>query len=664
MICLCIGITQGYSQEQFPDDSLDAWEYLQIEKLLESAIDDEDNSSIDEELTLLEENPIDINSASKEEMQRIPYITSILASRIIERRKNVPFIDKDELKYIDGISPDLLSLIRKYIIIGQHKEMCIEGSYLSRMITTIEQMKGTKSGTYSGGQAKILNRIRLSCKNENKTNELYISNIETGMITEKDPGERSMTDFVAGFIEVSMQPFSTRLIAGNYQIEEAEGLMFGPAVAYSKGSEIIAPVRKNGPGIRPYLSSDENRYYQGLALSIEYKSIRTQMFYSDKKANATLDDDGNILSLDRSGLFRTADEMKKKNASRERLFGGRMELRPAEGLRIGGTGYYSVLDNPIMVNDRQNRVSDLWMTGMDISYNNANMDLFTEFSADIYSRLAGIIGFIYEPDTKMALTINYRNYPSDFVSIHGNAFGESTAQVENENGMYFGIKLNPLKNIFLTMYYDQFKHPANTFLLPTPSCGNDFLALAEIHLTRKFDISLRFKQKSISSTYYDRDYLDRTIKSVVPRLQQNYRLSFDFASSSSVRLINRIEWLKVCYHEKGPMEKGLLLSQSIRFKIFKFLNVRARITEFQTDSYDARIYEYEEDLPGAGSNRPLYGSGMRLYLIAGYNISKKLSFTAKYSQIVKEGVRSLGSGLAEITGSSQNTVGAQIEVRF
>ena len=35
------------------------------------------------------------------------------------------------------------------------------------------------------------------------------------------------------------------------------------------------------------------------------------------------------------------------------------------------------------------------------------------------------------------------------------------------------------------------------------------------------------------------------------------------------------------------------------------------LSRFFTQSYDARIYEYERDLPGSVSIRPLYGNGWR-----------------------------------------------------
>jgi hypothetical protein len=85
---------------------------------------------------------------------------------------------------------------------------------------------------------------------------------------------------------------------------------------------------------------------------------------------------------------------------------------------------------------------------------------------------------------------------------------------------------------------------------------------------------------------------------------------------------------------------------------------------FETDSYDSRIYEYEDDLPHAFSNPPLYGRGVRWYLILRYEIFSKVSLATKYSQTIKEGVTTIGSGLDEIEGNTQSLLSMQLDVRF
>ena len=52
---------------------------------------------------------------------------------------------------------------------------------------------------------------------------------------------------------------------------------------------------------------------------------------------------------------------------------------------------------------------------------------------------------------------------------------------------------------------------------------------------------------------------------------------------------------------------------------------------FRTDSYDSRLYEYENDLPGLMKNVGLYGKGVRWYALAKGRVLGKVHLSLKYS---------------------------------
>ena len=59
---------------------------------------------------------LNINSATVEELAKIPGITQELAEKIIEvRDENGEFVDMDELLDIDGIDTTLLRQLKKYL---------------------------------------------------------------------------------------------------------------------------------------------------------------------------------------------------------------------------------------------------------------------------------------------------------------------------------------------------------------------------------------------------------------------------------------------------------------------------------------------------------------------------------------------------------------------
>ena len=654
------------AQELSSADTSDLWEDNQWEKILETAIEADENSTAAEETILLEDNPLNLNTASAEELHRIPSISNLIASRIIERRKHARFTSVDELLEIEGVTPESLSFIRRFVRIGKRNESSdIDASFLSRTSTEIEERQGFINGAYPGSPIKELNRFHLSFGNHKSFLSSIVSDMEIGVLIKKDPGELNLANFSTYFTSFSVPSLATRFIVGDYQMEDAEGLIFWRSSAFGKGSDVIAPTRKNGGGIHSYLSSDENSFFRGISASFGTDKVKIEVLYSNKTLNATIDSLGYISAIDKSGLFRTESEQRKRNSSRETLIGCRAITFLFNGLKIGGTYYRTQLANPLVLNGKNGEnASELWMRGMDVSFTTRTVDVFSEFALDYTNALAAIAGITYEPDAALALTIVVRNYPPAFQSIHGNAFGELSGQVQNENGVYVGIRSQPISWLSLSTYYDQFEHPQPTYLLPAPSHGNDFLALAECKLTEQYEISFRFKRKDLPSVIYENDLYGRLINGTISRIQQNYRLTGEFISSPSLHLSSRVEWVNVNYGGIQNAEKGVLMSQAIKWNKFSPLTIQTRLAVFETDSYDSSIYEFEDEVPGAYSNPALYGRGMRWYFILRYQIFSKTCIAVKYAQTVKDGVKSIGTGLDEISGDSQSIMSMQVEVRF
>jgi len=642
------------------------WEDTQWEKILETALQADENSSAAEETIQLEDNPLNLNTASAEELHRIPALSNLLVARILDRRTHERFTSIDELLAIDGMTPELLSFIRKFVRIGRvMKQSTMNASFLTRISKDVEERQGFLNGAYPGSPFKVLNRFHCSLDERNSYLSSIVSEMEVGVLTKKDPGERTLTNFSTYFAGFSVPSLAARFIMGDYQIENAEGLIFWRASAFGKGSDVIAPARKNGGGIHPFLSSDENSFFRGISASIGFDSWQVQILYSSKPLNATIDSFGSITALDRSGLFRTESEQRKQSSSRESLVGCRAFTSFLKGLKMGCTWYRTRFANPFLLpGTNGERASELWMEGMDVSFTNRNVDMFSEIAVDRAHAIAALAGLSYEPASALTLTLVARNYPPAFQSIHGNAFGELSGQVQNENGVYIGIRAQPIPGLCISTYYDQFEHPLPTYLLPAPSLGNDFLVAAEWKLTEHTGITFRFKRKDLPSAVDEYDLYGRSMKGIISHIQHSYRLTGEFTSSPSLRLTSRVEWVNTNYGGMQHAEQGVLMSQAMKWNYFSLLTIQARFAVFETDSYESSIYEFEDEVPGAYSNPALYGRGMRWYCILRYQIFSKMYIAAKFVQTVKDGIRSTGAGNDEISGDSQSVLSAQVEVRF
>jgi competence protein ComEA len=63
--------------------------------------------------------PIDINRATAEELQRLPRIGPAMAQRILEERQKAPFRSVEELRRVRGIGPKTLEALRPHVLVRE-----------------------------------------------------------------------------------------------------------------------------------------------------------------------------------------------------------------------------------------------------------------------------------------------------------------------------------------------------------------------------------------------------------------------------------------------------------------------------------------------------------------------------------------------------------------
>jgi hypothetical protein len=110
----------------------------------------------------------------------------------------------------------------------------------------------------------------------------------------------------------------------------------------------------------------------------------------------------------------------------------------------------------------------------------------------------------------------------------------------------------------------------------------------------------------------------REKKTIVNRNQMNIRTGFIYQLKNNFRFRSRFEYVNVEYKNFSGNNKGYLFYSDIRFIPLKKMTFDTRFIFFNTDSYDSRIYEFENDIQGVMSNVPLYGEGRRWYVVLKY----------------------------------------------
>jgi len=167
-------------------------------QLIEDASEDIEDGQFYEIIEQLISNPIDINTATNFDLLKIPFLTPADANSIIrERKKRKGFKSLEELKLIKDLHPDLITILKPFIILSKveerempQKQKLFGIQFRTRFITDLQDRAGFSENKFYGNKIKSYNRIKAN-----------YTNFRLGLLTEKDPGENSYYDHFTGFIE-------------------------------------------------------------------------------------------------------------------------------------------------------------------------------------------------------------------------------------------------------------------------------------------------------------------------------------------------------------------------------------------------------------------------------------------------------------------------------
>ncbi|MBZ0198272.1 MAG: hypothetical protein K8H86_00275, partial [Ignavibacteriaceae bacterium] len=266
-------------------------------------------------------------------------------------------------------------------------------------------------------------------------------------------------------------------------------------------------------------------------------------------------------------------------------------------------------------------------------------------------------GLIFKASENFSYSFLLRYYPADYKNIHGRAFGE-TGLTKNEIGIYSGIKWKTFLGT-INFYFDQFKFPYRTYNASLPSSGYEVLFDLTSKPLKNLVTHLKFK--------YENKELNVTNdegKLLLQRDKYQFRGEFNYKISKIVEVKNRIEYVLSKFDEIKNIDDGYLFYSEIKYKPIGIVQTAMRFIFFNTDNYNAAIYEFENDLTGIMTNLPMYGEGYRWYIIVKCNLASMLKISLKYSETVKNNVASMGSGYSEINGGLDNKISLQVDLNY
>lgn len=665
-----------------------------IETIAEQAEDENlDYSVLLDELKYYLENPINLNFATREELEQFGLLDDIQINNLLNHiAKNGKLIAIYELQTIDGFDAVTIQRIFPFVVVKvdfnrpnlSFKELMDNGQnqLFIRWQRILEEQVGFSpiadsllqvkpNSRYLGSPDRIYTRYRFN----------YGTNISWGFTAEKDAGEEFFSgsqkrgfDFYSAHFHVRNIGRLKALSIGDYHAQFGQGLTLWTGLAFGK-SIFITNIKRSAIGIRPYIAVDENRFLRGAAATYQvFKNVEATVFYSQKKIDANINsatgdtsnrEDGLIVtSFQLSGLHRTPGELEDKNFLRERLYGGNLSFK-SRAFKIGMTAAKTEFDGLLQrrlqfYNQFDFNSNELFNIGVDYNYVFRNMNLFGEVSRSDNGAIAYINGAIMSLDPRVTLTVLHRNYPRNYHSLNAIPISENTRPA-NEQGLLMGIQIIPFPKWNFTAYYDRFIFPWMKFQVDAPSYGYEVMAQLTYVPTKKIELYGRYRQRNrFRNTPEDIDDIDF----IVAENQNNYRFNAIYNITPSIRLRNRVEFTT---YKRGnnPTENGYFIYQDIIYKALSSpLSFSFRYAIFETDNYNTRIYAYENDVLYAYSIPAFYDNGTRAYLTLRYTIVKNIDLWLRYAQTFYYHRNTIGSGLEQINGNTRSEVKAQVRFRF
>lgn len=511
---------QHYSWEEFVEKiSVDEYE------------DGEDLSPLLEELAALHEHPFNLNTATKDDLEQLPFLDGDEIEEILAYvYRYGPMQSLGELMLIEELDYQT----RQFLTLFVYVENPVEEKEKLRLKTLLK-----------GGRHEVTSRLdvplykrdgykipedEVLLKNPNKVylgNPLYHNIRYTyqyrnrlfwGFTAEKDAGEpfgsygnKAYDAYSFHFLLKDCGKL-TALALGDYRLGFGEGLVVNSD--FSLGKSTLFNMGDTRPSIKKFSSTSETSFFRGIAAAFRFGRVDMSAFYSYLPTDATLRKDGTISSLKTDGLHRTLLELSKKHNVTEQSVGTDVTWNTGY-FSLGATVFYQHFSRSFSKGTELYRQyypdgKDFLNAGLHYRWHRDRFSFSGETAfSSVYGGWATLNKAIYRFNHRYSMVALQRLFTYQYVGLRANSFSEGGA-VRNESGFYTGVEASPLNELKLSAYVDYFYFPWAKFGIPHTSEGVEGVFQVDWVVSGKWELSGRYQLKR--KERYGQPYLYHKLK--------------------------------------------------------------------------------------------------------------------------------------------------------
>ncbi len=455
---------------------------------------------------------------------------------------------------------------------------------------------------------------------------------------EKDPGEQFFRgeqkqgfDFYAGSFSIQNIGILKKLVLGDYRLNFGQGLAIGSTFLSGKGGGPDA-LRTFSTGIRAVAPINEGSFLRGAAITLGRSKWYGTLFGG--RSYGTLD---NYFGADlnyRHRLFKVGVRLVAE--TKTDTTGGALKQRLRSTLEP--TGFTGSIDYQVLI--RRNV-------------------FFGEVALNEEGKIGGLHALVCPITPTLKTALLFRHYAIGFHAPLGKGFGINSSN-SGENGLYLTATWIAGRRCEFTYFADYYRLTWPSYRADAPVSGLDMGLSGQFIIQRNSQLTLKYTFRQQLKNDGDNDYYHELWE----QYRHKIRLQWSYNPTPFCKLKSGFQGQFNHTEQTQSLRKSFLFYQDAAIDFGKTgISLHARVAIFDTDSYDERLYAYEDDVYYAFTIGSYYYQGVRDYLVVRY---KHHWFTiwVRMSHTYYTDRTTIGSGLTQIDKPHKTEIKAQVMFRL
>lgn len=640
------------------------WEECFEQFYAESEIKESDKEEIFVLLSELAEHPLDLNTATREDLERIPFLNAQQIEDIQEYVYQYHGMRTlGELSMIESLDFQRRQLLSYFVYLSPVSDNKPFPSLKEILSKGHHTLLFTCKAPFYQRKGDINGYLGYPYKHSFRYNFHYNDYFQIGLIGAQDAGEPFFSnknkfgyDHYSFYIQLRKLGKIRNLVLGRYKLSFGQGLVINNTLSFGKYTALSTLGRQTN-GIRVYSSRSSINYLQGAAATIELAhNLDLTTFLSYRTIDATLTSNGEIKTILNTGYHRTAKEMERKDNASQFTTGGNLNWRCGR-LTLGLTALFTHFDkalNPktdLYYRRYAPSGNDFWNVGINYSYVRKRWSLAGETATCNGGTLATINNISVQVKSNLSLLAMQRYYRYDYTGLFAYGFAEG-GKIQNENGLLLGTNWEIKHGLSLVAYtdYSYFSHPR----FGSHTASRTWDNVLNIYYTHKvWSLCAGYKLK-----LREKDDFNKT--ALINEITQRGRLILNYKAKTWV---SKTQFdISACHNFSNSI--GYMASENVTWLPNSWLQLTALLGYFHTDDFASRIYIYERRPLYSFSFPSFYGIGLHYALFARADLSSNLALILQSSTTSYFDRDKISSGLQQINGSTKSDLELQMRWKF